>query len=682
VGAARILEFGVPERIGKRAVLRAFGLLLCVIVLLLGAAELLLRVTQLGQRPVSDGTYGPYRFDAELGWLAPPNSTGVQPSTNRTVSLQHNSLGIRERELSDIAPERILFLGDSFTWGFDAEVDERFTNLLQKDLPQYGMVNAGVAGYGTDQQFLLMERLWPKVSPKVVVVTFCVNNDRDDNSSNLRYRQYKPYFARTPDGELQVRGYPLPRPSSEGVGRSGWLENLALVRFAVDSYATLRNRETIVPDPTERLIDLMQRTVEARGARLVVGLQRHEPRLEAHLRARGIPHTSFDGAPFYVAAGEHWTPEGNAQVARQYLALFTEVGMLQSLTPPSSTPVAPARGGPKDDQALTPSMSVLSPALWLAAARALPGELVGFGQWLKYWAIAVMDNRALPHLAVALLLVTVLACALFVLWFWWRRRVSVADGSLDRLARARSSFGVFLGLALAMPLSMIVLLQSSKTYMIEVSYGFIAGVIIAAFGRAVALGVFAPNARQRRLIAMDDATARSLCSHLVWATRALGALIVLLAIHKAMAAPMALTVATNVLFALVVGAMLLHLLISHRQWTQKPLLHVRWLFALGWLSLGGIGITLIAGYPAVATFVAAGLVSIVMVAGALYLVLALGRAPWAERLALDTPRGEAIAANFGVSPRLLGFALVLTYGALCLAIALAALVLYIAAPAA
>jgi hypothetical protein len=54
---------------------------------------------------------------------------------------------------------------------------------------------------------------------------------------------------------------------------------------------------------------------------------------------------------------------------------------------------------------------------------------------------------------------------------------------------------------------------------------------------------------------------------------------------------------------------------------------------------------------------------------------------WAERLALDTPRGEAIAASFGVSPRWLGLAVVLTYGGMCLAIALTALVLYIVAPA-
>src|SRR5262249_24481267 len=105
-----------------------------------------------------------------------------------------NSLGLRERELSDIAPDRILFLGDSFTYGYDAEVNERFSDLLQKELPQYGIVNAGVSGYGTDQEFLLMKRLWNHVNPKYVVLTFCVDNDRDDNTSSLHYWTYGKYM--------------------------------------------------------------------------------------------------------------------------------------------------------------------------------------------------------------------------------------------------------------------------------------------------------------------------------------------------------------------------------------------------------------------------------------------------------------------------------------------------------
>src|SRR5262249_8809013 len=160
------------------------------------------------------------------------------------------------------------------------------------------------------------------------------------------------------------------------------------------------------------------------------------------------------------------------------------------------------------DPALSARTSVLSPSIWIAAARALPGELVGFGQLLKYWGIGVLDARALPRLAVALLVITIAAMATFVLWFWWRRRVVPATATLERLARARSSFGVSPGLTLAMPLSMIILLEAAEVRMLEVSFGFVAAVVIAAFGRAVALGLFAPDAPHRRLIDLDDTTAR------------------------------------------------------------------------------------------------------------------------------------------------------------------------------
>ena len=37
--------------------------------------------------------------------------------------------------------------------------------------------------------------------PVVVVLIFCANNDRDDNSSNIRYEGYqKPYFTTSADG--------------------------------------------------------------------------------------------------------------------------------------------------------------------------------------------------------------------------------------------------------------------------------------------------------------------------------------------------------------------------------------------------------------------------------------------------------------------------------------------------
>jgi hypothetical protein len=662
---------------GGSLVLRGLLVVSLIIVATLFAAELLLRVIDV-RGPIRSELGEGFQFDPELGWVGAPNAATQQTSGNRTISVRHNGLGLRERELGDIAPDRFLFLGDSFTYGYDAEAGERFSDLLQKALPQYGMVNAGVSGYGTDQQFLLMKRLWNAVNPKYVVLTFCVDNDRDDNTSSYRYRKYhKPYFVRTGDGEWQVRGYPLPRPARDDVTGSARFEHFALARSAIDTYRALRNREIIVPDRTEDLIGMMRRTVEARGARLVVGLQRHEPRLETYLQAQKIPYATFDDAPGYPVAGWHWTPEGNAVVAKKYLALFAETGIPSDPRQAASVPPLPAQNAADGQQLTVATPSVLSPSIWIAAAQALPGELIELGRYLQNWSTAVKDSHGWPRVGVALLILTVLAMAMAMLWFGWQRGTTDVAGTRGRFSKALASFGVFLCLAFATPLLTITLLEATEVRMIEISYGFIAGVVIAAFGRAVALGVFAPDAPQRRLIALDDLTARSLANHLIWGTRALGALLAVLAIHKALAAPAAMTVATNMLFALVSGVLLLHLLLSPRYSGEKTLPLARWLRGLGWLVLVVIAIALVAGYPTFAAFVAARVISISALLGGLYVLLALGNALFAERLAVDTPYGQELAADFGVGTRWLGFAAILTGAGMCVAAMLAALVLYI-----
>jgi hypothetical protein len=107
-----------PKVFGKNVFLHGLLILGCMVVLTLCAAEVLLRIIGFSDQPVANGklTADAHRFDPEIGWSLKPNVVTQNISTNRTVSVQQNSLGLRERELSDIAPDRILFLGDSFTW--------------------------------------------------------------------------------------------------------------------------------------------------------------------------------------------------------------------------------------------------------------------------------------------------------------------------------------------------------------------------------------------------------------------------------------------------------------------------------------------------------------------------------------------------------------------------------------
>src|SRR5262249_3317390 len=133
-------------------------------------------------------------------------------TTARTIHATHNSLGFRDIEFRPDGRPVILFIGDSFVWGVDAEANERFTDLLRDRLTQFSIVNAGVSGYGTDQEYLWLRRIWTTVRPAVVVVFFCTDNDRKDNSTNVRYGRYhKPYFVTAADGSLTLRGQPVPK---------------------------------------------------------------------------------------------------------------------------------------------------------------------------------------------------------------------------------------------------------------------------------------------------------------------------------------------------------------------------------------------------------------------------------------------------------------------------------------
>jgi len=265
-----------------------------------------------------------YDYDAELGWMPVPNSSGAVTSF-RTTHYKHNSLGLRDEEFTLDDKPTILFLGDSFVWGLDSEAAERFTDLLKPKIPDHKIIPAGVSGFGTDQEYLLLQRLWPRVKPAVVVLIFCSQNDRLDNSTNIRYDNYfKPYFATQPDGSAVLMGQPVPRSQLLHY-RDDWLvRNLWLVRLATDAYVRFRYPPVSVPDPTEELVGKIRQYVEDNGSKFLVGIQHHDDALATYLEANGIPFAKLDGIPFYTQGwGPHWTPEGQKIVAGRILDLLS-----------------------------------------------------------------------------------------------------------------------------------------------------------------------------------------------------------------------------------------------------------------------------------------------------------------------------------------------------------------------
>src|SRR5262249_1860227 len=147
-----------------------------------------------------------------------------------------------------------------------------------------------------------------------------------------------------------------------------------------------------------------------------------------------------------------------------------------------------------------------------------------------------------------LLLLIVLNTAIGILWQWWRRRLTPAGGEFADVAKALSSFRVFFVVAFATPLAVVLLGEALQVHVIGLTFALYAGVLSAALGQAVAVGVLAPDAPGRRLVAADDRTARALARCLAWSTQAVGWLLILLAASRAIAVPDSLAVAIKMLF--------------------------------------------------------------------------------------------------------------------------------------
>ncbi|MFO1111130.1 MAG: SGNH/GDSL hydrolase family protein [Bradyrhizobium sp.] len=312
-----------------REALKSVGTFLGITLATLAGLEIVLRVADFRElRETLSETSLVYDFDAELGWMPIPGSAGTIQSF-RTTHYKHNSLGLRDEEPRLDGKPAILFLGDSFVWGLDSEADERFSDLLKARIPDHRIYSAGVSGFGTDQEYLLLERIWPTMKPAVVVLIFCAQNDREDNMRSLYYfNYYKPYFVTQPDGSLQLMGQPVPR-SHLLYFRDHWLvHHLWLARLATNAYMRFRYPKVTVPDPSEKLIGKMRAFVEGNGGKLMVGIQWHDERLERYLAANKIPFVSLDGADFIKPSkenvwGPHWTPEGQKDVADRIFGMLS-----------------------------------------------------------------------------------------------------------------------------------------------------------------------------------------------------------------------------------------------------------------------------------------------------------------------------------------------------------------------
>jgi potassium-dependent mechanosensitive channel len=303
------------------------------------------------------------------------------------------------------------------------------------------------------------------------------------------------------------------------------------------------------------------------------------------------------------------------------------------------------------------SASILDPSFWTEVYRALPIELRSIEALVDAWS----EHHTRPRWAGAALIIVVIIAIVVVLTRWWLPRL-IGEPSNTRAAKAWAALWVFIWFAIRTPLAGFAALLALTTFGLltvrleQIAQGVVAGMAAAAFGHGVASGLLAPEHPHRRLVQEDDETALCFYNHLLWASRALGVLIVLQVIHKTLFAPLVITVATNALFAATTAAFLVHLVLrlgTIKKNRGEALVAASWAHPLGLLMAVLIGIALVAGYAGVAAFISLRVIVAAAVFGALFLLLVITQTLFAS-INEQTPKGQMLAESLGIDPRTLG----------------------------
>ena len=198
-----------------------------LLLLLLGLLPIL--VVDFGLRPFVAAKTTIFVEDRELGWRMKPGAAGEWGG----IWVRVNERGLRGPSVADArrrGVRRVLFLGDSVTFGFGIEENaDVFPFQVGRTLEQalgveVEIVNAGVGGYSPWQQLAFLRREGLAYEPDLIVLGF-VLNDVTEKLSLIRY-----------GGTAQ--GWQLARTARGTVER--WLSKSALATVAREGAAVLR----------------------------------------------------------------------------------------------------------------------------------------------------------------------------------------------------------------------------------------------------------------------------------------------------------------------------------------------------------------------------------------------------------------------------------------------------------
>ena len=240
------------------------------------------------------------RFDHDLGWAPRENITEADDPMHSFV--HQNQFGVRgpdDMQLKKMpGRKRVLVLGDSYVWGFGVSQEQLFS-APEVHGTNEEILNFGVSGYGTDQEYLFYLREGEKFDVDEVVLAFTPYNDVENNLASMQYTYLKPYF--TLNSSQVVLHKDHVRNSTLGSFFRFLNRECRVWNLAGQGYQGLRQKfrwnlpkplqsDVVVSESDRAGIELtlaivkkLKEAVSARHAEFYVIFIPYKPRVEAHL---------------------------------------------------------------------------------------------------------------------------------------------------------------------------------------------------------------------------------------------------------------------------------------------------------------------------------------------------------------------------------------------------------------
>jgi len=318
---------------------------------------------------------GVITLDEELGWLPTPNYSYRgelvdADGKSYAVNMQTDSAGYRTfgNPHTD-SRKKVLFLGDSFTHAMHVSNDKTYHGLIAKDF-DIEVFAFGVEGYGTLQEYMILEKIIDDIKPDVIVLQFCPNDFINNHyalelgaiQNNNRMR--RPYFE---DNEITYKN-PTNFASIRNFAAS-YSRFLYFILSRVDmlkahpgdTSSETSSEKLIIKEGmahpffqeavqvTEQLFKKIRKRVPASTPVYLFSTHHGNPSYEQIKRiskssgiifidgtAQAVSAAELEGITTAAADNAHWNNAGHQVVADVLKHYFLEMGLLASRDSPSA----------------------------------------------------------------------------------------------------------------------------------------------------------------------------------------------------------------------------------------------------------------------------------------------------------------------------------------------------------